>query len=177
MDSHAQSSEQQKNAAVRRFLSDDFGWAKALLAAARRSGEVARSVGEEVEKFSSPFARPCFEDAERQLAALCDLIRKRDRANFVTKRVRRLLASLSEEQSRVLRLRYIGRVSAGGIAQAFGISRRSVYRRLDAALAEFCAHLRATERKGEREVLLGEGWFRCIAENSAGREARASVRS
>ena len=45
---------------LRRAQGDDFGWARVLLAAARRAGQVREAVTEAVERFSRPGARPGF---------------------------------------------------------------------------------------------------------------------
>lgn len=153
---------------LRRAQGDDFGWARVLLAAARRAGQVREAVTEAVERFSRPGARPGFENAERQLEALAELLEKRERAESVLFRVGGALAALSPEERKLLKLRYFGRVPAVRISEALGLSRRTVYRRLDAALAAFCAKLRASEKKGERAELLRDGWFRCIAEETLG---------
>ena len=151
-----------------RAQGDDFGWARVLLAAARRAGQVREAVTEAVERFSRPGARPGFENAERQLEALAELLEKRERAELILFRAGGALAALSLEERKLLKLRYFGRVPAVRISEALGLSRRTVYRRLDAALAAFCAKLRASEERGERAELLRDSWFRCIAEETLG---------
>lgn len=153
---------------LRRAQGDDFGWARVLLAAARRAGQVRDAVSEAVGRFSRPGARPGFEDAERQLGALRVLLEKRRRAELVLSRAGCALKALSPEERKLLKLRYLGRVPTARISAGLKLSRRTVYRRLDAALAAFCAKLRALEEKDERAEFLRDGWFRCIAEEVLG---------
>ena len=155
---------EEREPVLRRAERDDAGWAKVLLAASRQAGKVRLAAGDAIRGFRRPGARPAFEDAERQLAALAGLLGKRERAELVLCRVRNALAALPMEQAGLLRLRYLRRAACTDIAEAFCISRRTVYRRLDAALSAFCARIRAAEEHGERAALLEDGWIRCIAE-------------